>query len=150
MKIFFQTTAFKQAILASLVSILILLTVNSLTAQNITQKTSFEQTPEFTIQQFSGTPINGKIYFKFLILENLDNVNYILESSADGQVFHEIAIKEGVKSPNQQALLYCYVVETDQQSDKIFRIKRWENNKATYSLNLDFTGITSPILVVEK
>src|SRR5690606_34947107 len=114
MKLFIQTAAFKQAFIAAIIVVLLLFTFNKITAQTITNKVTFEEVPEFSIQQFSGTSINGKIYFKFLILENSDEVCYILESSIDGQNFNEVVKKNGVKSPNQQPLLYCYTVDTNE------------------------------------
>lgn len=150
MKLFIQTAAFKQAFIAAIIVVLLLFTFNKITAQTITNKATFEEVPEFSIQQFSGTSINGKIYFKLLMHENAEEVDYVLESSADGEVFNEVAVKHGVKSPGEQALLYCYVVETNQLNDRIFRIKRLEGNEANYTKTLDFSQHTSSTLMVKK
>lgn len=142
-----QLTPLKQAIIASIIAILLLFATNKLRAQSVTTKVTFEAVPEYVVKQFSANHIQNKFYFKFLILENREGADYVLESSSNGVDFNEVATKEGVKSPNNQPLLYCYIVNDIAISDRIFRVRISSNKEVTYSNLLDFSFATDQTLV---
>lgn len=147
MKISIQLTPLKQAIIASIIAILLLFATNKLRAQSVATKVTFEAAPEYVVKQFTAKHIQNKFYFKFLIQENREDANYVLESSIDGINFSEVATKEGVKSPNKQPLLYCYIVDETTISDRIFRVRIISNEEVTYSNWLDFSSTTEQTLV---
>ena len=147
MKMSIQLTPLKQAIIASIIAILLLFATNKLRAQTVINKVTFETTPEYVVKQFSANHIQNKFYFKFLILENREGADYVLESSSNGVDFNEVATKEGVKSPNNQPLLYCYIVNDIAISDRIFRVRITSNKEVTYSNLLDFSFATDQTLV---
>lgn len=150
MKISIQLTPLKQAIIASIIAILLLFATNKLRAQSVTTKVTFEAVPEYVVKQFTAKHIQNKFYFKFLIQENREDVAYVLESSLDGVNFNEVAIKEGVKSPNKQPLLYCYIVDATTISDRIFRIKMMSDEVVTYSSLLNLSSENPPTLVLKN
>ena len=150
MKISIQLTPLKQAIIASIIAILLLFATNKLRAQSVINKVSFEATPEYVVKQFTAKHIQNKFYFKFLIQDNREEIKYVLESSKDGVNFSEVAIKEGVKSPNNQPLLYCYIVNGEVVRDRFFRVKIISNEEVNYSNLLDFSPITNQPLVVNQ
>ncbi len=150
MKISIQLTPLKQAIIASIIAILLLFATNKLRAQSVTNKVTFEAAPEYVVKQFTAKHIQSKFYFKFLIQDNREEIKYVLESSKDGVNFSEVAIKEGVKSPNNQPLLYCYIVNSEVVSDRFFRVKIISNEEVNYSNLLDFYPITNQPLVVDQ
>lgn len=119
----------------------------NLERQTVTNKVTFEATPEYVVKQFTAKHIQNKFYFKFLIQENREDADYVLESSIDGINFNEVATKEGVKSPNNQPLLYCYIVDDTTISDRIFRVRITSNEEVTYSNLLDFSFTTNRALV---
>ncbi|HEY9083993.1 MAG TPA: hypothetical protein VIN73_11715 [Vicingaceae bacterium] len=145
-----QLTPLKQAIIASIIAILLLFATNKLRAQSVTTKVTFEAAPEYVVKQFTAKHIQDKFYFKFLIQENREDVAYVLESSLDGVNFNEVTTKEGVKSPNNQPLLYCYVVDSKNISDRIFRIKMMSDEVVTYSSLLNLSSENPPTLVLKN
>ncbi len=150
MKMSIQLTPLKQAIIASIIAILLLFATNKLRAQSVTTKVTFEAAPEYVVKQFTAKHIQDKFYFKFLIQENREDVAYVLESSLDGVNFNEVTTKEGVKSPNNQPLLYCYVVDSKNISDRIFRIKMMSDEVVTYSSLLNLSSENPPTLVLKN
>ena len=64
------------------------------------------------------------MYFNFLIVENNDNIGYVLESSVNDSKFKSIQIKEGFKSPDGKPLLYCYSEKLTINENTSYRIKR--------------------------
>lgn len=88
---------------------------------------------EFVIKQFTAVQHQDKIYFKFLIVENRVNVNYVLESSTNGVDFVEVQKKEGFKSPNEIPLLYCYTIDEIDKKVKAYRIRLESINTIEYS-----------------
>lgn len=147
MKICIQLTPLKQAIIASIIAIILLFASNKLRAQAVVNKVTFEATPEYVIKHFTANNIQHKFYFKFLIQENREYATYVLESSLDGIKFNEVATKEGVKSPNKQPLLYCYIVDEVTLGDRIFRVRITSNEEVTYSNWLDFSSVDNQTLV---
>lgn len=150
MKMSIQLTPLKQAIIASIIAILLLFATNKLRAQSVTNKVTFETTTEYVVKQFTAKHVQNKFYFKFLILENREDADYVLESSIDGINFSEVATKEGVKSPNNQPLLYCYIVDSKTISHRIFRVKMISNEEFTYSSLLNFSTETPQSLVLKN
>lgn len=150
MKISIQLTPLKQAIIASIIAILLLFATNKLRAQSVATKVTFEVVPEYVVKQFTAKHIQSKFYFKFLIQDNREEIKYVLESSKDGVNFSEVAIKEGVKSPNNQPLLYCYIVNSEVVSDRFFRVKIISNEEFTYSSLLDFSSEIDQSLFVKQ
>jgi len=104
-------------------------------AQSISNKVDFTEKPseEFVIKQFTAVQHQDKIYFKFLIVENRVNVNYVLESSTNGVDFVEVQKKEGFKSPNEIPLLYCYTIDEIDKKVKAYRIRLESINTIEYS-----------------
>jgi len=104
-------------------------------AQSISNKVDFTEKPseEFVIKQFTAVQHQDKIYFKFLIVENRVNVNYVLESSTNGVDFVEVQKKEGFKSPNEIPLLYCYTIDEIDKKVKSYRIRLESINTIEYS-----------------
>jgi len=147
MKISIQLNPLKQAIIASIIAILLLFATNKLRAQAVVNKVTFEPTLEYIVKQFTAKYIQNKFYFKFLIQENREDVDYALESSFDGINFNEVATKVGVKSPNSQPLLYCFIIDDTTTSDRIFRVKITSREEVTYSNLLDFSSATDQTLV---
>jgi hypothetical protein len=107
-----------------LISILITSTLSANTGQSIKTKstTNLNNSISSAIEYFKVMEINKKLYFKFLIVENKDNVAYVLESSENGTDYSSIQIKEGFKSPNKTPLLYCYSEKLIDNTS--YRIKR--------------------------
>jgi len=104
-------------------------------AQSISNKVDFTEKPseEFVIKQFTAVQHQDKIYFKFLIVENRVNVNYVLETSTNGVDFVEVQKKEGFKSPNEIPLLYCYTIDEIDKKVKSYRIRLESINTIEYS-----------------
>ena len=111
MKISIQLNPLKQAIIASIIAILLLFATNKLRAQAVVNKVTFEPTLEYIVN------------------------------------FNEVATKEGVKSPNSQPLLYCFIIDDTTTSDRIFRVKITSREEVTYSNLLDFSSATDQTLV---
>ncbi|MFB0925327.1 MAG: T9SS type A sorting domain-containing protein [Vicingaceae bacterium] len=109
---------------ALIISIIITSTLSANTGQSIKTKstTNLNNSISCTIEYFKVMEINGKLYFKYLILENKDNVAYVLESSENGNEYNFIQIKEGVKSPNKNPLLYCFSEKLIENTS--YRVKR--------------------------
>ena len=147
MKMSIQLSPLKQAIIASIIATLLLFATNKLRAQSVATKVTFEAAPEYVVKEFTAKHVQNKFYFKFLIQENREDADYVLESSIDGINFREVAIKEGVKSPNNQSLLYCYIVDGTTIRDRIFRVRITSNKEVTYSKWLDFSSISHQALV---
>ncbi len=107
-----------------IISIIITSTLSANTGHAIKTKsaTTLNNSTSCTIEYFKVMEINGKLYFKYLILENKDNVAYVLESSNNGTEYNFIQLKEGVKSPNKTPLLYCFSEKLINNTS--YRIKR--------------------------
>ena len=68
------------------------------------------------------------------MLENDDNINYILESSSDGENFQPLQRKEGFKSPNNKPLLYTYKIDINKAPTEVaYRIRRISPDGNEYS-----------------
>ena len=140
------------------------LTANNEQSINTKSTTSVNNSVDCTVEYFKVMELNKKLYFKFLVVENKDNIAYVLESSENGNEYNAIQIKEGFKSPNQVPLLYCYseklinntsyrikrvssdgvinysgsiTINTDHQSNKWISSINDEFNKNCFSLNIN-------------
>jgi hypothetical protein len=105
---------------------LIILTIKSIDAQTINEENSLSS--DYFIEYFKAIELNKKLYFKFLIQENNDNIAYVLELSENGNEFKSIQIKEGFKSPNETPLLYCFSEKITDNENSTYRIKRISND----------------------
>ncbi len=121
----------------------LMLTSLNINAQSISEKVSFnsENTNNFIVKEFTAKVVDNKIYFRFLIVENMENTNYILESSTNDSDFFPVIEKEGFKSPNRIPLLYCYSLDLHDYSDNVYRIKRITPDGISYSSNIEFNAI---------
>lgn len=110
-------------VIANLVLLfLITLAVTTINAQSINKENS--TSPDYFIEYFKVTELNNVLYFNFLIIENNNNIGYVLESSVNESEFQSIQIKQGVKSPNRVPLLYCYSEKLMNNENTTYRIKR--------------------------
>lgn len=116
--------------------VILLFFCSNLNAQSLIKKVDFGKiyTNEFVIKQFSGVQSDTTAYFKFIIHENRNKSNYTLEASINGIDFITIEKKEGFKSPNTEALMYCYSINTNTYLDyKLFRVKISSEDNIDYS-----------------
>lgn len=104
----------------------LLIISSNIHAQAISKKIAFtpELTDNYVVKEFSMKEVNNKLYFRFLILENNQDVNYTLESSLNGTDFYPVQLKQGFQSPTGVPLLYCFVVDLNVLNDNVYRIKR--------------------------
>ncbi len=108
----------------------------NINAQSIIEKVDFSDnyTKNYEIQEFSCTQVESKAYFKFIISENRDDIKYVLESSGNGIAFVVEKEKDGFKSPNGIALMYCFSVDTrNNLGTRFFRIKIMDGENYDYS-----------------
>ncbi|MBW6484126.1 MAG: hypothetical protein K0B10_13825 [Vicingaceae bacterium] len=121
--------------IVSFILIIVLSSIIQVEAQSISNKVDFTEKPseEFAIKQFTAVQHQDKIYFKFLIVENRVNVNYVLESSTNGVDFIEVQKKEGFTSPNEIPLLYCYTINKVDKKVKVYRMRLESKNTIEYS-----------------
>ena len=131
---YFVKTFYKKVIITS---VLIVFTF-SINAQSLTQKSDFREIekPAYNIEYFKVKEVNDKLYFKFLIIENEQNIVYTLESSTDGANFSGVTKKDGFLSPNGIPLLYCYSADQNTISTESYRIKRSSAEGVQYSSTL--------------
>lgn len=121
----------------------------NLKAQSINERTSFntDEISNYVVKEFSATEVNSMIYFRFTILENQENTQYVLESSnTDSDIFTEEAKKDGFQSPNHQPLLYCYNLNQDVNNDKKYRIKMISENGINYSKEIKIKHLNTQVL----
>jgi len=114
--------------------ILLLVTNIHLSAQSLIKKRDFNDiyTKGFVIKEFSVIQVDTVAYFKFIINETRDNINkYVLESSVNKVDY--VALEEKFKSPYEQALMYCYSINTNGLNSKFFRIRIETNENKNYS-----------------
>ncbi len=130
----------------------LLLTSLTINAQSINQKETFNSAAidDCTIKEFTAKVVGNKIYFKFLIVENLEQTNYTLEASTSGDDYSPILQKEGFKSPNGVPLLYCYSLDLHENSDKIYRIRRVSPEGDNFSATIEFNAIENLSLTAQK
>ena len=102
-----------------------------------------------TIKEFTAKIVDNKIYFRFLIIDILENTNYTLESSSNGTDFYTIKLKEGFKSPNGIPLLYCYSIDLHSFSDNSYRIRIDSDNREEYSSIIEFNTIDNLALTAQ-
>ena len=108
----------------------------NINAQSIIEKVDFSDNyaKNYDIKEFSCTQVESKAYFKFIISENRDDIKYVLESSENGITFFVEKEKEGFKSPNGIALMYCFSVNTKNNlGTRFFRIKIIDGENYDYS-----------------
>lgn len=108
----------------------------NINAQSIIEKVDFSDnySKNYVITEFSCSQVESKAYFKFIISENRDDIKYILESSVNGIDFFVEKEKEGFKSPNGIALMYCFTVNTKNNlHTRYFRIKIMNGENYDYS-----------------
>ena len=108
----------------------------NINAQSIIEKVDFSDnySKNYDIKEFSCTQVESKAYFKFIISENRDDIKYVLESSENGIAFFVEKKKDGFKSPNGIALMYCFSVDTRNNLDtRFFRIKIMNGENYDYS-----------------
>lgn len=108
----------------------------NINAQSIIEKVDFSDnySKNYDIKEFSCTQVESKAYFKFIISENRDDIKYVLESSGNGIAFVAENEKDGFKSPNGIALMYCFSVNTNNSLDtRFFRIKIMDGENYDYS-----------------
>ncbi|PCJ26332.1 MAG: hypothetical protein COA97_05995 [Flavobacteriales bacterium] len=120
--------------LFGLVLILTSITANAQFASKSIPPNS-SQIVDYQIQIFEVAKIENKLYFKFVVIENMLNTSYTLEYSDNGIDFYTIQLKEGFKSPNGTPLMYCYTVnDLNNFNSKKFRIRRGSKKGVNYSL----------------
>lgn len=108
----------------------------NINAQSIIEKVDFSDnySKNYVITEFSCSQVESKVYFKFIISENRDDIKYVLESSGNGIAFVVEKEKDGFKSPNGLALMYCFSVDTKNNLDtRFFRIKIMNGENYDYS-----------------
>lgn len=131
---------------------LLFITLNA-NSQAIAEKVGFsgeEISNTFDINEFSATQGGSKIYFRFLIKEDRDNVNYVLESSLDGIDYNTIQLKEGFKSPYGQPLLYCYSLESNTTTDSKYRIRMSTPEGDSFSDIIEHNPVVNLELTAQK
>jgi len=138
-------------IIFTILFFLLILSIST-NAQSMSKKTTFtsEITSDYIVKEFSAKEINNAIYFKFLVLENREDVNYTLESSSNGVDFYPVKLKEGFKSPNNYPLLYCYSIDLTILSDKTFRIKMDSKESINYSSVIELKNMIDQNLSAQK
>ena len=130
----------------------LLLTSLTINAQNVVEKATFNvaATDDCTIKEFSAKVVNNKIYFRFLVIENIANTNYTLETSTNGEDFNPVLEKEGFKSPNNTPLLYCFSIDLHDFSDNIYRIRRVTPDGDSFSNRIEFSVIDNLTITAQK
>ena len=145
----FTPASSKNWIIVFSVLFLLMITSLSINAQIVVKKITFkpDATDDYVIKSFTATEVNNKVYFKFLVLENRYNTNYILESSSNGTDFYAVQLKEGFKSPNETPLLYCYSIDLNNLNDKTYRIRRDSSDGVNYTASLEIENEILPLSV---
>ncbi|MGB0882666.1 MAG: hypothetical protein ACPGSO_06900 [Vicingaceae bacterium] len=108
----------------TLATLILIITMSSMVnAQQVSQQMDFSSTICFDIEYFKVMKVDNQLYFKFLVIEEEDNSTYVLESSTNGKDFTPCQLKDGFKSPNKTALLYCFS-EPVKKTNTQYRINR--------------------------
>jgi hypothetical protein len=100
------------------------------------------------ILKFTSTSESGKVYINWVVSGETKDGLYIIERSADGNVFNRIGIKEGIGTELPIELLYSWVDEEPLNGLSYYRL-RWLEETGSIDENLD-QNIFDKELVIES
>lgn len=99
------------------------------------QEYIFENTDvmEYELKSFKCTPVEGKVYIIWTVLESSNDCVYILERSTDNKKYYRIHSENGAKSPNGAELINSFIDEKPTNGISYYRVRRLTKGNETTS-----------------